>query len=225
MLGPTLTNSAGTQQQAPAGSSASSLSQLGEDYTRFLSLLTAQISNQDPLAPMDSTQFVSQLAQLSQVEQAVKTNSNLESLQASIGGMLNSDSINLIGHDVTVQSNAITLKDNAADIVYSVPQGATAAKVEIYDPLNRLVRTMTGLPADAEGTNTATWDGRNDAGVEQLAGAYTVKVSAYDEAETLMPASSYKTATVTEVLFKTDGTFLVLDDGDVAHSHAVIAAR
>ena len=74
-----------------------SLSQLGNDYNKFLTLLTAQIQNQDPLEPVDSTQFVAQLAQLSQVEQAVQTNTQLETLSSQISGLLNLGGTDLMG--------------------------------------------------------------------------------------------------------------------------------
>ena len=61
--------------------SETSLSQLGQDYETFLGLLVAQIQNQDPLEPMDATQFVSQIATLTQVEQSVNMNAQLEQLR------------------------------------------------------------------------------------------------------------------------------------------------
>lgn len=53
------------------------------DYSAFLKLLIAQLKNQDPTQPMDSTQFIAQLATFSQVEQSVSTNSKLDSLLTS----------------------------------------------------------------------------------------------------------------------------------------------
>ena len=86
-----------TSSSASTDTSTNSLSQLGEDYTRFLTLLTAQVQYQDPLQPMDATQFVSQLAQLSQVEQSVKTNTNLEDIGSQISSLLAASGSELLG--------------------------------------------------------------------------------------------------------------------------------
>lgn len=76
---PSVTSSTGTQQT----SSSTSTSGASLNYDSFLKLLTAQMQYQDPTNPMDATQFVAQLASFSNVEQAIKTNSKLDSLLVS----------------------------------------------------------------------------------------------------------------------------------------------
>lgn len=77
------------------------------DYDSFLKLLVAQMKNQDPTNPMDSTQYVAQLASFSQVEQSVNMNAKLDSLlQSSALGQANS----LIGRTVTNSDSTLTGK-------------------------------------------------------------------------------------------------------------------
>ena len=110
---------------ANKNSASDSLSQLGNDYNKFLTLLTAQIQNQDPLEPVDSTQFVAQLAQLSQVEQAVQTNTQLETVSSQISGLLNLGGTDLLGRDVTIQSDTVMLKNGATATTYEVGEAAS----------------------------------------------------------------------------------------------------
>ena len=71
----TVTNTTSTQSAQQTTNSSAATQQFGEEFTNFIKLLTAQVQNQDPLSPMDSTQFVDQLATFSSLEQQVQTNS------------------------------------------------------------------------------------------------------------------------------------------------------
>ena len=85
---------------ATGSNAATSQTRLAGDYDSFLQLLTTQLKNQDPLAPLDATQFVSQLSQFAMVEQAVQTNKNLESLLQSSRNAVMSADVGLIGRQV-----------------------------------------------------------------------------------------------------------------------------
>jgi flagellar basal-body rod modification protein FlgD len=97
-----------TQNQTQTSSGASTL-----DYDAFLKLLTAQMKFQDPTKPMDSTQFVSQLASFSNVEQAIKTNTKLD---AMITTMSLNQADGLIGKTVTSADGTLTGKVKAVQI-------------------------------------------------------------------------------------------------------------
>ncbi|MEP9375442.1 flagellar hook assembly protein FlgD [Aquabacter sp. CN5-332] len=92
----------GTNQQSNAASNNSSKT---VDYNAFLQLLIAQMKNQDPTAPMDSTQYMAQLASFSQVEQSVSTNSKLDSLLTA-SALQNADAA--IGHNITSADGTVT---------------------------------------------------------------------------------------------------------------------
>lgn len=216
----TSTSSANT-----TAANASSLSQLGEDYTRFLTLLTAQIQNQDPLAPMDSTQFVSQLAQLSQVEQSVKTNSNLETLSAQFSALSATAGAQMIGREVTVYSETTLLEGGSSDGYYMLPEGAAKATIEVYDPLDRLVRTIDGLATGKGELLPIGWDGTDDSGEAVLDGTYTLSISAVDSEGEAVTAYTYRRSTVNEVLFSDGDLYYSLNGDETVSSSAVLAIR
>src|SRR6187549_3297985 len=82
---------------------------LAENFDTFLSLLTTQLKNQDPLAPMDSTQFTQQLVQMTGVEQQLLTNDLLEKLVSNTGSGI-STAVSLIGKEVRAESADAGLK-------------------------------------------------------------------------------------------------------------------
>ncbi|SBW01521.1 Basal-body rod modification protein FlgD [uncultured Alphaproteobacteria bacterium] len=158
--------------------SNSSKSKLSGDLDSFLSLLTAQLKNQDPLSPMDSTEFTNQLVQFSGVEQAINTNTNLESLigltQASIGAT----AVGYIGKEVQAESATMPLQDGQAKYTYTLPKDASKCLVVIKDSTGAVVKTEQGqLKA---GTYHMTWDGKNGYGEQLDDGAYTLEVQATD---------------------------------------------
>lgn len=206
--------------------SSASLSQLSQDYTRFLTLLTAQIQNQDPLAPMDSTQFVSQLAQLSQVEQAVKTNSNLDLVSAQLGALTSVSGASMIGHDVTVSSAQTYLEGGQTDGFYMLSGEAAEVSVKIVDPLvGKVVREMTGLPTDAGELTALGWDGKDDLGEDVLDGSYVMQLTALDNDGNPVPAYTYRKTTVQEVLYAQGSIFYGLKGDQNVSADAVQAVR
>jgi len=218
-----VTATGNTQQTAT--SAGNSLSQLGEDYTRFLTLLTAQIQNQDPLAPMDSTQFVSQLAQLSQVEQAVKSNANLEALSSQFTALKAVAGADMLGRDVTVNSASALLSEGAVDSYYMLPEGAAKVSAEILDPLDRVVRKLDGLPTTEGELVPLGWDGKDDLGQPVLDGVYSVRISAEDSDGEAIPAFSYRKTSVKEVLFAEGDVYYNLPGDETVPSDAVLAVR
>lgn len=95
---------------AASTESAISTSQISEDFDTFLQLLTAQIQNQDPLAPLDSTQFVEQLATFSSLEQQVETNQTLTSIASMISDLHSAAANEWLGQDVAVSSKHVAFE-------------------------------------------------------------------------------------------------------------------
>jgi flagellar basal-body rod modification protein FlgD len=94
-----------TQQTAPSATAAGSTQALGKDA--FLKLLMAQLQHQDPLQPTDGTQFITQLAQFSQVEQAVSQSTALGNIATQLQGLSNANASDLVGKSVTVQGGGM----------------------------------------------------------------------------------------------------------------------
>lgn len=195
----------------------------GLDYETFLLMLTAEIQYQDPLEPMDSSQYVTQLAQLSQVEQSIQTNNQLEDIYGTINSALAMGDVSLIGHDVTVQSDYIELENSQAVVDYELAETATAAQAFIYDSSGILVRNITGMPTAAGDRNTVTWDGLDDSGNPVAEGTYSVEVLATDTDGNSIRYNTYASSTVEQVNMDNGVTNLQLSNGQSVLSSSIIA--
>jgi flagellar basal-body rod modification protein FlgD len=156
--------------------SSASRTSLAGNLDSFLSLLTAQLKNQDPLSPMDSTQFTQQLVGFAGVEQQINANSNLETLiglnQASIGAQ----AVSYIGKEVQAESATLPLQDGSAKYTYTLPEDAKTCQIVIKDSSGAVVKTEQGKLT--KGTYHMTWDGKNAYGEKMDDGAYTLEVQA-----------------------------------------------
>jgi flagellar basal-body rod modification protein FlgD len=163
---------------------------LANNEQTFLKLLTTQLKNQDPLSPTDTTQMTSQITQMTGVEQQLVTNDLLTALVGmnTSGGI--SEGVNLMGKQVTAETDKSVLKDNTAAWTYNQSRSATSVKVEVIDKYGKTIRTV--LPDDmSTGDHTFTWDGKSDDGTLQPAGgAYTIAVTATDANATKITTTS-----------------------------------
>ncbi|MFM9865390.1 MAG: flagellar hook assembly protein FlgD [Micropepsaceae bacterium] len=149
---------------------------LSGNFDTFLKLLTTQLQNQDPLEPMDATKFTEQLVSYSQVEQQINTNANLESLIALNKSAIGANAVTYLGKTVLTAGPATALEAGAAKWRYALTSDASTLQLTIKDASGKTVRTMTG--DKNVGMHEFTWDGKNDAGVAQAAGTYTLTVNA-----------------------------------------------
>ena len=175
------TNATGSAVSLLGASDATTQDAIGlaQDFDSFLQLLTTQLKNQDPLAPLDSTQFTTQLVQFSQVEQSINTNSRLDQLVKLQSGSQAVSAVSFVGRAVEAFGNTMSLADGAASYVYELPHDAASATVTIKDGSGSIVRTITGAPI-AEGKHMLSWDGTDDQGNELADGLYSFSVDAKD---------------------------------------------
>ena len=151
---------------------------LADTFDTFLALLTTQLKNQDPLDPMESSEFTSQLVQFSGVEQSINTNKKLDQLvQLQTTSQLNS-AVSFIGKTVEVVSDLLLLKDGAAKISYGLDRNAAQTIISITDQNGRAVRAVQG--ETAAGRHEFEWDGRDSSGVPVPDGVYGFSVIATD---------------------------------------------
>ncbi len=151
---------------------------LADTFDTFLALLTTQLKNQDPLDPMESSEFTSQLVQFSGVEQSINTNRKLEQLvQLQVSNQLNS-AVSFIGKTVEVVSDLLLLKDGAAKISYGLDRNAAQTVISIVDQNGRVVRTVQG--ETSAGRHEFGWDGRDSNGVQRTDDVYSFSVIATD---------------------------------------------
>ncbi|MGI3170961.1 flagellar hook assembly protein FlgD [Pseudooceanicola sp. C21-150M6] len=198
---------------------------LATDYKSFLTLLTAQLTNQDPLEPMDSTTFVSQLAQLSQVEQSITTNSHLEAIASQLNSVGLSSDLGLIGRTVTVPSSEITLAEGAAEFEYTLAAGATSVSAVITDASGTVLREIPGLETATDEIHSFSWDGLDYEGLPVTDGTYSVEIVAVDQDGTTVDAESYVNVMVERLTFLDGLAVLHLANGDMVSSDEVQAVE
>lgn len=213
---------AGTTVQGPAGGG---LSKLSADFESFLRLLTAQVSNQDPLAPMDSSTFVTQLAQLSQVEQSVQMNAGLAQVAGRLAVQAGSASATLIGREVSVELSALPAgpEGRAFDIR---PEGiAGPVTIEIVDAEGIPVRMIDVAEAPSGQWRRVEWDGRDDRGASVPEGDYTVTVSTGSTGGGGVPSALAATSIVRGVSLDGGISRLILDTGEEIEMGEVLGIR
>lgn len=173
------TASAANQQADAPGARFGGDQNLNETFDQFLLLLTTQLQNQDPLNPMDTAQFTQQLIGFANVEQQIRTNENLERLNALQSYSQLTAAVGLIGRWVEADGDQLTLSDGQGRGVYTLASEAESAEIRITDANGRLVRTVT-VPSTA-GRHEFVWNGLDDAGQPMEEGVYTFSVRAVDE--------------------------------------------
>jgi flagellar basal-body rod modification protein FlgD len=185
------------------------------DREAFLKLLVAQISHQDPLNPLQGTEFVAQLSQFSIVEQSIQQTQHLSMLSQQLTGLSNGEASALVGKQVSMRGKAISF-DGTTATAANVTLSGPAAKVTavLRDGSGAVVRTLE-LGASRGGTVSVQWDGRDDAGQLAPAGSYSFEVKAVDAAGAPVEISQDVTGVVTKVSFEKGYPELVLDSGAV----------
>ncbi|TPG15674.1 flagellar hook assembly protein FlgD [Sphingomonas oligophenolica] len=156
-------------------------SKLGErslDQSDFLSLMTAQLKNQDPFAPVDNTQMVAQMAQFSSVAGISQMNTTLSSLAAKLGGTTSSDALAYVGKTVLTEGG-VAYGRAAGGIAGAVELDGDASdvQVQISDAAGQPLKTID-LGQQSAGTVKYDWDGKDADGADAGAGPFTVAVAA-----------------------------------------------
>jgi flagellar basal-body rod modification protein FlgD len=162
---------------------------LADNFDNFLKLLTTQLQSQDPLSPLDATQFTEQLVQFTGVEQAIKTNDLLGQLVALVRADQVTRAVDYLGAAVEANGQSVRLDGNQpATVHYRIDQPAAGATISIYNEAGRLVRTQAGEASP--GLHTVPWDGRDQAGAQLPDGLYRVEVAAESTAGAPVPVST-----------------------------------
>jgi flagellar basal-body rod modification protein FlgD len=181
----------------------------------FLTLLIAQMQNQDPLNPTDSTEWTSQLAQYSQLEQSMNLNTTMESLLAGQKTSERLAALSLIGKEAVVEGSTFNLGESSTEIGYRVDGTAGEIQLHIQDSNGNRVATLN--PTDrTSGNHFLTWQGLDENGEHLPAGKYTIIIEALsNEAEGTVGVTSLVRTDITGVDLDTNGTVLLTNAGDV----------
>lgn len=167
-----------TSAAATANGTRTDAQAIAGNFTQFLTLLTTQLKNQNPLDPMDTNQFTQQLVQFAGVEQQLKTNDSLGSILTNTRASSAASASGFIGQTVTADGRTADLSDGVATWALSPARAAKQALVTISDAKGNVVATRA--TALAGGPQNFTWDGRSSSGLTAPDGTYTIKVDAID---------------------------------------------
>lgn len=192
--------------------------ELGKDD--FLRLLTTQLSNQDPLKPVDNQAFIAQLAQFASVEQLQKVGSDLETLLLSQTSQTQLSVAGLVGKEVLFRADGVDLAAGGTarlDAQLSAPAQVTAV---VQDGSGRTVRTLA-LGARQSGPLAVEWDGLDDAGNAAPAGHYRVVVTGRDASGAALPVDARTRGVVDGAAFGADGPLLLVGGARVKLSDVV----
>ena len=159
------------------GTRNSSSSSVDEAQNRFMTLLIEQMKNQDPLNPMDNAQVTSQMAQLSTVTGINKLNETMASLINNVQTAQSYQAANMIGHNVLVSGNQISMDGTTSFFGVDLPVGADDLTINIKDSAGTTIRTLE-FGAQEAGTLPLSWDGYTADGSQAPSGAYNFEVAA-----------------------------------------------
>ncbi len=169
--------SSSAAQTAATNNSAAGAT-LSQNFNTFLTLLTTQLQNQDPLSPLDTNQFTQQLVSFSEVEQQINTNTNLQSLITMQNTSQALSALPLVGQTINYSGNTAALTNGQASFSYTLPTAATGATLTVKDSSGAVV--YTGPAQTAAGTYNFNWNGQTTTGGTAPDGNYTLSISAVD---------------------------------------------
>ncbi|MDP3341303.1 flagellar hook capping FlgD N-terminal domain-containing protein [Frigidibacter sp.] len=209
-----------TAPSAAAATPAASGAVISSDFQTFLLMLTTQMQNQDPLNPMESSDFAVQLATFSGVEQQVQTNDLLQGLIGQVGLMNMSDLAGWVGMEARAEAPAWF--DGAPLPLTLAPRaGADAAVLAVYDAAGRLVAEEP-VPLNA---GEIDWVGTDSAGTPLPEGAYSFRLISSRGGEMMGtdPVETY--GKIVEARSEAGAVMLVLEGGVEVAADAVTALR
>lgn len=179
----------------------------------FLTLLCAQLENQDPLDPMDDTEMVSQLAQFSSLEQLTTMNGNLESMVTLLQNQEIIQSSWYLGKEVTAEGSDISKDGDSISLVtYALGDAAASLYAHVLDADGNIVNSVD-LGAQDSGTHTFQWDGTGADGAEVDDGVYSIAFTAANADGDSLVVSTAVSGTVNSVSLEDGNIILGLTDG------------
>jgi flagellar basal-body rod modification protein FlgD len=192
---------------------------MGKD--EFLRLLVAQLEAQDPLNPMDGTDFTAQLAQFSSLEQLQNMNATLGTLNTSQSVLTNSQAVSYIGKTISAVGDTTQVQDGtSSDLHFSLENDSIGSYIAIHDAYGNFVRQIETGPMQA-GAQQIAWDGRDRLGRQVPDGVYSFKVEAIDEAGNSVPVTQFTSGVVTGVNFKNGLAYLQCGNREIALGNVV----
>ena len=198
--------------------SAKAKTTLNSDFETFLKMLTAQMQNQDPLNPMDSSEYAAQLAAFSSVEQQVKTNDLLKDLSTQFGGLGMAQMAHWVGMEAKVDAPAY-FTGSAVEVIPKFEPLAETAVMVVKDKDGTEVQRLTVDPTK----NTASWSGIASDGTTFASGLYSFSVESY-AADKLLKSHPAEVYTGIKEIQNQSGTISLVLDGDTKVGASAVTA-
>ena len=168
----------GTVAVSPtATDSSTTTTGIADNFQTFLTLLTTQLQNQNPLDPLDTNQFTQQLVQFAGVEQQLKSNDQLKALVAMQKSAQSTEALIYVGQTVTVDG-ATSKFDKSATWNLNAAKDTSVSTISITNAAG--VTVYSGNIALKAGDSSFVWDGKSNDGTQNIAGAYTLTATGKD---------------------------------------------
>jgi len=193
---------------AATGRASNDAQKLADDLDDFMTLLTTQLQHQDPLDPMDATEFTSQLVKFASVEQQIQQNANLETLiQAQENSELASIA-SYVGRMAEVETNQVQIYNGEAEFNYVLHENAAGSQITIQDDNGNTV--FSGKGNTSAGKHGVVWDGSDLNGNQLPDGLYRLTVTALDEDGAPVDVTTTAVGKITGVSYAGDEPALMM---------------
>lgn len=203
---------------------ASSITELADNYDMFVTLLTTQLENQNPLDPTDTDELTQQLLSYSGVEQQILTNQYLENLVLSTNNQAAETALGFVGMEITYDASSQDYDGETASWSMDVPYDATSLTLEVLNEDGRTVY-QTEVSPEAGAAYTFAWEGQSTGNAMAPDGTYRLVATAEladGDTETL---DLQATSIVREVDWSSGSPVLVLANGGTAGLDSIVSAR
>jgi flagellar basal-body rod modification protein FlgD len=177
-----------TKDASGATISSTAGSTLAGNFQTFLTLLTTQLQNQNPLDPLDTNQFTQQLVQFAGVEQQLRTNDQLTSLVSLQQTAQSTQALGFVGKTAVVDGATTQLTNHAATWTLGVASNSNVA-ITIANSTGQNVFSGN-YPATAGANQAFSWDGKGNDGTQWPDGKYTLTATALDSSGTPVAVST-----------------------------------
>jgi flagellar basal-body rod modification protein FlgD len=215
LTGAATSSGSSNSSSSSSSSTASSSQQIAGNFDTFLQLLTTQLQNQDPLDPMDTTQFTQQLVEFASVEQQIDMNTNMQTLISDQQTTQATSALGLVGSTVTLSGSSATLSNaTGSPATWSLTTTSPAtANVTITSSAG--TTAYTGTIALNAGTQSYSWNGQGNNGQTWPDGTYTIAINATGANGQTVNVSTQTQGTVSGVNLSQNPITLVISGQNV----------
>ena len=205
----TLPASSSSSGSSAAAASALASSQIAGNFQSFLTLLTTQLQNQNPLSPLDTNQFTQQLVEFAGVQQQLNTNDSLATLVSLQQTAQSTQALGFVGKTAVVSGSTAALSNSTATWELTVPS-ASDVNITIANSSGQTV--FSGTYSVAAGNNQPfTWDGKGNDGTLWPDGNYTMTATAKDSSNNSVAVTTQVQGVVTSVDLTKSPPLLTID--------------